>query len=121
MSWVSRQARANLREILSYAGSVSGPTLIMGDLNQTPDVDLWQPLVAAGWTDIWSFVRPGAAGYTFEAAEPRVRIDYAWANQVLLPRICSIEVTGQAQATGNLHISDHMALLVTCDIRTERD
>ena len=37
---------------------------VMGDLNDVPGSPMHQALLAAGLTDVWAALRPGAAGYT---------------------------------------------------------
>ena len=59
-------------ELLGWIGAyATGPVILMGDLNEAPDVDLvpgvpgvYEMLMAAGFTDVWASLRPGASGYT---------------------------------------------------------
>ena len=120
VSWVYDQARGNLDQIVPYVDAFSGAGLLVGDLNQTPEVDLLQQFAAAGWTDVWCALQPGEPGPTFEADLPAIRIDYAWANRVLAPDATAIAVIGQAEETGTIRLSDHLAFLVEFDLETWR-
>jgi endonuclease/exonuclease/phosphatase family metal-dependent hydrolase len=121
ISWVYDQARDNLGQIIPYAGAFSGAGLLVGDFNQTPEVDLLQQFAAAGWTDVWPALHPGKLGPTFEADLPAIRIDYAWANRALAPHAAAIAVIGESEESGTIRLSDHLALLVEFDIETWRD
>lgn len=112
-SWISRQAASNLQEALTYMRQISGPALLVGDLNHAPDSDLVQRLIAEGWTDVWAFLRPQDPGYTFESHAPDKRIDYVWTRGVLEPSLKAIDlVTEQPNAQG-ARLSDHLGLVVT--------
>ncbi len=120
VSWVYDQARQNLDQIVTYIDSFHDAGLLVGDLNQTPEVDLLQRLAAAGWTDLWTLLQPDAPGPTFEADVPAIRIDYAWANHLLAPHAAEIEVAGKAEEEGSVRLSDHLALVAALDIETWR-
>ncbi len=120
-SWVPEQARDNFAQAVRYVNSYEGAGVLVGDFNQTPDVDLIRQYREAGWTDLWAALRSGEEGATFESDAPRLRIDYAWANAALLPHAQAIEVSGQAQETNGTRLSDHLALLVTLDLPTWRE
>ena len=60
-------------EILEYVGESSGPAILLGDLNATPDAPELQPLFSQ-FRDAWpSADSPGA---TYPADAPAKRIDY---------------------------------------------
>jgi endonuclease/exonuclease/phosphatase family metal-dependent hydrolase len=118
VSWVYDQARDNLGQILPYVNSFPGAGLLVGDFNQTDDVDLFQPYAAGGWTDLWAALHPGVPGPTFESNLPAIRIDYAWANRELAPHAATIAVVGEAEEAGSIRLSDHLALLTELDLAT---
>lgn len=60
-------------EMLRYIGSSSMPTLLLGDLNATPDAAELQPLLGR-LNDSWEASR--GPGFTYPADFPRERIDY---------------------------------------------
>ncbi len=43
---------------------VDEPVLLTGDLNGTPDTDMYSVLTGAGYTDVWHALRPRASGFT---------------------------------------------------------
>jgi endonuclease/exonuclease/phosphatase family metal-dependent hydrolase len=112
LSWVAQQAGLNAREVLSYIGSFPGRRLLMGDLNQTPDSEVFLPWREAGWTDIWARLRPGESGWTFESNDPRLRIDYAWASPELLPAVRAIGIVADRPSGAGARASDHLGLMV---------
>lgn len=65
--------RAQVDEIVAVLGRISGPTILAGDLNATPEALELQPLFRR-LMDAW---RTGAGpGYTYPSAAPTKRIDY---------------------------------------------
>ncbi len=117
-SWVPEQNSANVEEALLVLKTCSGPALLVGDLNATPDLEGMEQLRRAGWMDAWAALHPQTDGFTFEADQPRLRIDYAWLNPALKPRLQAIDViAGQPDESGN-RVSDHLGLLVDLDLDT---
>ena len=112
-SWVYRQAASNLQEALAYMRQIGGPALLVGDLNNAPDTDLMQRLIAEGWTDVWAYLRPRDPGYTFESHAPDKRIDYVWARRDLLPSLKAIDLVKEQSNPQCAHLSDHLGLIVT--------
>lgn len=112
-SWVSRQAASNLQEGLTYMRRISGPALLVGDLNHAPDSDLVQRLIAEGWTDVWAFLRPRDPGYTFESHAPDKRIDYVWARGDLRSSLKAIDLVKEQSNAQGARLSDHLGLVVT--------
>jgi endonuclease/exonuclease/phosphatase family metal-dependent hydrolase len=108
-SWVSPQALDNARETLAFAET--NPALLLGDLNSGPDSQALQALTHAGWIDVWGALRPNDGGYTFEADQPRLRIDYVLANASVRERVRSIERVG-VDSAGAPRLSDHLGLVV---------
>lgn len=90
-----------------------GPALLVGDLNTVPDSDLMRRLTADGWTDVWTYLRPQDAGYTFESNAPDKRIDYVWARQELLSSLKAMDVVKEPQNADGARLSDHVGLVVT--------
>src|SRR6185437_12078807 len=60
-------------DMLRFIGSSSMPTLLLGDLNATPDAPELQPLLGR-LHDVWDGSR--GPGFTYPADVPRERIDY---------------------------------------------
>jgi endonuclease/exonuclease/phosphatase family metal-dependent hydrolase len=77
-------------DMLSYIGESSGPTLLFGDLNASPDKMELQPLLAR-LRDTWP---PSAgAGFTYPADQPRERIDFVLASSHFRVRSASVLAT----------------------------
>jgi len=112
-SWGYPQAASNLQEALSYMRQIDGPALLVGDLNNVPDSDLMRRLAAEGWTDVWAYLRPHDAGYTFESHAPDKRIDYVWATRCLLSSLRAIDVVKEKPSSSGARLSDHLGLIVT--------
>ena len=112
-SWVSIQAASNLQEALAYMRQIGGAALLVGDLNTVSESDLMRRLAADGWTDVWAYLRPQDAGYTFESNAPDKRIDYVWARQELLSSLREIDVVKEQPNTDGARLSDHLGLVVT--------
>jgi endonuclease/exonuclease/phosphatase family metal-dependent hydrolase len=113
-SWVREQTQENLDQALPFIGAVQGPALLVGDLNIPSDSDLLDRLREAGWTDAWEKLHPGQDGFTFEADHPYMRIDYAWANASLAPKLHDIEII--RHDTGLARLSDHLGLKIDLDL-----
>jgi len=61
-----------VHDMLGYIGDASAPTVLMGDLNATPDAPELQPLRALlhdAWSDSWG------PGFTYPSEKPEKRID----------------------------------------------
>ena len=114
-SWVYSQAASNVEEALAYMNRVTGPRLLVGDLNTTPDTDVMHRLTVEGWTDAWAALRPSEDGYTFESDKPEKRIDYAWASRELRPYLRTVELVMEKPNRHGARLSDHLGLLVTLD------
>ncbi len=114
-SWVKEQALLNMKEALPFIAAFEGYSLVVGDLNSTPDSDAMQQFRDAGWTDAWAALHPNDDGLTFESSQPTLRIDYAWMNQALKPQLRAIEIIANQSGSGGTHASDHFGLLATFD------
>ncbi len=112
-SWVEEQLKDNVADTRSFMSPVTGPALLVGDLNAPAGKGLLEPFRQAGWVDAWEKLRGSEQGYTFEAGNPSMRIDYAWANPALAPRLGSIDVVGDRRGPAGEHMSDHLGLLVS--------
>ncbi len=115
-SWVKEQALLNVQEALPFVGAFVGHALIVGDLNNTPDGDALQQFRDAGWTDAWAALHPAENGFTFESNQPEIRIDYAWMNQALAPRVRAVQIIATRPGPGGTHASNHFGLLATFDL-----
>eukprot|EP01094_Clydonella_sp_ATCC50884_P014846 TRINITY_DN25421_c0_g1_i1.p1 TRINITY_DN25421_c0_g1~~TRINITY_DN25421_c0_g1_i1.p1 ORF type:complete len:278 (+),score=79.57 TRINITY_DN25421_c0_g1_i1:209-1042(+) len=121
----------NLQEVLDYTREFEGPALLCGDLNQPHQANLCdtdgpcippklQPLVEAGWTDMW--MAQAAAdgntdpGYTWKltdsGAAPTKRLDYQWGNTALVAgaRLKSMQLFLDKPIDGHI-MSDHAGVL----------
>lgn len=110
-SWVYDQAALNLSEARSFLRAFSEPAVLGGDFNTSPEVDLLNTLREDGWVDAWARLHPEQPGYTFEAPNPSMRIDYIWANAALAPKLKSIELLAHEGEDHTARLSDHLGLL----------
>lgn len=86
--------------------AAAGPAIVIGDLNDRPGSLMYQALATAGFSDVWSALRPGVAGYScchFADLSDKIarfdqRIDYVWARGIGHPRA---GVLGQIILTGD--------------------
>jgi endonuclease/exonuclease/phosphatase (EEP) superfamily protein YafD len=92
---------------------IEGPALLVGDLNTVPDSELMRRLAAEGWTDVWTYLRPQDAGYTFESHAPDKRIDYVWARRDLVSSLRAIDLVQEKPNADGARLSDHLGLVVT--------
>jgi endonuclease/exonuclease/phosphatase family metal-dependent hydrolase len=121
-SWVERQAELNVREAVEDMKGISGPALLVGDLNTPPSSSVLDPLRAAGWTDLWAEFYPQQDGFTFfEEGALVKRIDYAWANPELKDRVRGIKIIAGEVEGIQARPSDHAGLLVSLDLAPYRD
>lgn len=111
-SWVPALNLGNVVAALAYLNTLSGATLLLGDMNAPPDSGGMRLLAEFGWTDVWARLRPDDPGFTFESDAPAQRIDYVWANTAALARVQAIDRLLPAQ---DERLSDHLPLLVTLD------
>ncbi|WP_313949291.1 endonuclease/exonuclease/phosphatase family protein [Leptolyngbya sp. FACHB-261] len=105
---------ANIAEALPFLASFSGPKLLVGDFNATPDAEPLQNLRDAGWQDQWQRFYADEPGYTFQSFQPQIRIDYVWADATVEPWVKALERV--ADGGVNDQVSDHFGLLVTLDL-----
>lgn len=115
-SWVKEQAMDNVREVLDIAGAVEELALLVGDLNQMPDSEPMAKLRAMGWADVWAQLQPAHDGFTFEAPQPTMRIDYAWANYRLASKVSHVEIVAGYPTETKVDMGDHLGLMVTLDL-----
>ena len=69
-----REAQASA--IVELAGRRPRNTVLVGDFNTEPDT-VAHGIVSRAFTDTWSRIGDGP-GYTYQAPDPTVRIDYLW-------------------------------------------
>jgi endonuclease/exonuclease/phosphatase family metal-dependent hydrolase len=112
-SWVPAQALGNVQETLTLMNRVSGPRLLLGDLNNPPQEEPMKRLAEQGWIDAWARLRPREDGFTFESDKPSKRIDYAWASPELEHALESIELVTEEDNSERARLSDHLGLVVT--------
>lgn len=112
-SWVSQQATDNVNEALAYVNSFSGPRVLVGDLNNTPDSTPTRRFRREGWLDAWSLLRGDDPGFTFESDRPSIRIDYVWIDASLKDRLLSVEQVARETTPDHVRASDHWGLLAT--------
>lgn len=94
-----------VEEMLGYLGDHSGPTLVLGDLNATPEALELQPLLQR-LRDAWQ--SKSEPGFTFPAGHPTKRIDYVLTSTHFRVRAASVPVT---------EASDHRPVLVDLLLR----
>lgn len=88
--------QTQVAEMLSRIGAVDSPTLLLGDMNATPDATELQPLFAR-LHDAW--LTAAGPGFTYPADTPTERIDY-----VLVSPNVKVDTTFVAIAAAS---SDH--------------
>ena len=106
------------------------PAILLGDYNDVPDSPLYEVITGAGFTDLWSALRPGALGYTamdgYDLSGQHLplvkRIDYVWTRGFdhgtrsvlgavkLVDDLPADRVQGP---DGAIYISDHAGMLAT--------
>lgn len=91
-------------DMLRYVGSSATPTLLMGDLNATPDAPEIQPLLRR-LHDVWDASR--GPGFTYPADVPRQRIDYVLVSPAF--RVRSVRVL-DTQASDHRPVVADLAL-----------
>jgi endonuclease/exonuclease/phosphatase family metal-dependent hydrolase len=85
-----RVRKQQVTEMLAYVGTASGPTLLLGDLNATPDAAELQPLFEQ-LRDAW--LTAAEPGFTYPADMPAKRIDYVLASRHFRVRSASVPAT----------------------------
>jgi endonuclease/exonuclease/phosphatase family metal-dependent hydrolase len=115
ISWIPGQAERAMSEILPYATRIPGPVALVGDTNSTPETRTMRAVAEAGFTDLWPLFHPDDPGFTFEADQPNIRIDYIWANGVLRLLAKGIDRFGEP-APSPPRLSDHCGLVASFDL-----
>lgn len=110
-SWVEAQVDKNLDEAVPYFDSFPEPAVLVGDMNSVPDSELVRRLQQSGWVDAWDALKPDHDGYTFEAGDPSIRIDYIWVKPELRQALKKIELVSESQEKTGVHLSDHLGLM----------
>lgn len=87
-------------EMLAHIGDTSGPTVVLGDMNATPEATELQ-LLLQRVRDAWQ--RVAEPGFTYPAEKPAKRIDYVLTTNHFRVRAASVPVT---------EASDHRPVVV---------
>jgi endonuclease/exonuclease/phosphatase family metal-dependent hydrolase len=103
---------SNAVETIAYLAGFSGPQILVGDLNAIPSAPAVAALTAAGLTDAWASLEPGAYGYTWPSNDPAKRIDYGFVNAALSAQSVELVLT---QPVGGIYASDHLGLVFTLE------
>ncbi len=120
---------AQVGEIVASLGNAA-PAVVMGDLNDVHGSLMHQVLTGAGFTDVWTALRPGIAGFTCchaadlsdRSPEFDERIDYVFArglghgNREVLGEVTRLGIRPSDRVDGPLGeiwVSDHAGLVVT--------
>jgi endonuclease/exonuclease/phosphatase family metal-dependent hydrolase len=94
------QQVAQIRQVI---GTPERPTILLGDMNATPDAP--EITTLGGFlTDAWTTVGEGA-GYTFPSWNPSARVDYVFASDTVRPEQSRVIVTDP-------EASDHLPVAV---------
>lgn len=93
---------AQAQAVSTEIGRATCPTVLMGDLNFTPDLPM-HPVITAHLTDTFAGRRYGA-GKTVPSTSPRARIDYVLHDQATTVTSASVQPAGA---------SDHRGVLVS--------
>jgi endonuclease/exonuclease/phosphatase family metal-dependent hydrolase len=109
-SWVYEQAALNMEEARAFLKSFSEPAVLGGDFNTTPEMDILDGLREDSWVDAWTRMHPDEPGYTFEAPDPTLRIDYIWVSPALSPNLSQIVILEHRGADQSARLSDHLGL-----------
>jgi endonuclease/exonuclease/phosphatase family metal-dependent hydrolase len=110
-SWVYEQAALNVEEARAYLANFTEPALFAGDFNITPETDILDGFREDGWMDVWGRLNPDNPGYTFEAPNPNLRIDYIWITPSLFQKLRGIEILVHHGVDPTDRLSDHLGLL----------
>jgi endonuclease/exonuclease/phosphatase family metal-dependent hydrolase len=121
-SWVPKQVALNVREAVEDMEGITGPALLVGDMNTAPSEPALALLREHGWTDLWAETYPEMDGFTFfEEGALVKRIDYAWANPALQPQVRGIKIIAGEVEGISARPSDHAGLLVSLDLKPSQD
>ena len=101
--------RARIAELDRVFSASPNPLIVLGDLNSTPDAELYRYMLLRGFVD---------AATASGAAERPNRIDYIWLHETIADRLVAYEVLDsglfrRTQPDGSVRaLSDHPPLLV---------
>jgi len=106
--------RSNIGELMNYTERFQGyPLLLLGDMNTVPQNENIHKLTMEGFKDIWVQRNHGKNGFTYPSKDPVKRIDYGWANKLLIDNIKDIELIGKKADKEGILPSDHLGLVIT--------
>jgi endonuclease/exonuclease/phosphatase family metal-dependent hydrolase len=119
-----------MQELVAGLGAVTGPVVLLGDLNDTPGSPMHQVLAGAGFVDVWQSIGTGP-GYTcchathLQSGAFSKRIDYVMVRGGFLTGNgkvvggARVKVIGESQAEqvqgafGAIWPSDHGGVVVS--------
>lgn len=111
-SWVPAQCADNVREALPWIESFAGPRVVLGDMNAEPGSPAMRAIAERGFVDAWDRLHPQDRGATFEARDPKLRIDYVWCDAVAAQGLRAAEMVARPDPGAVVSASDHVGLLV---------
>ena len=109
------------QQLIAMVGTVGVPTIVVGDLNGTPDdvTDMYGLMTGAGFSDLWA-VTPGNRGPGFtccfgsdlQGEDLFERIDYIMARSPdgRVPATVGIRIVGETWTPSGLRPSDHAGI-----------
>ena len=108
LSVIPEERLAQVDELIEITQANSGPALLLGDLNDTPDSEALRRLYAASWRDLYTESRAEQSSesvvvsdFTFSVQRPERRLDY------ILGRDVECTAAGIAHAVRS---SDHFPI-----------
>jgi endonuclease/exonuclease/phosphatase family metal-dependent hydrolase len=113
------------REIARVVRKLDSPSLLAGDLNETPSGTMFQQLVSAGMRDAWLSARKDDkdAGFTNWSSRKRrwsgptnQRIDYVWVSPEVDVVAAQLPRYADAGFAVFPDLSDHLPLTVTVEV-----
>ena len=114
------------QQLIAMLSTVGVPTIVVGDLNGTPDdvTDMYGLMTGAGFSDLWA-VTPGSRGpgstccfgSDLHGVELFERIDYVMARSPdgRVPATAGIRIVGETWTPSGLRPSDHAG--ISADVR----
>jgi len=105
--------KMNVGETIDYMSRFAGyPCLLVGDMNARPENENIHKFALEGYTDIWNKLHPDEKGFTYKSFNPSKRIDFCWANDLIVDKIKNIIIIGSEPDENEVYPSDHLGLLI---------